>query len=93
VERNPNNTAALAHLGMALYRRQRYEDAVEPLEKAISQGAENEAYYYTLGLSYVYGEPRQCDKAIPWLEKALEINPYSQPALSGLRTCEENPEG
>jgi len=63
-----------------------YEDAIPNFERAIELGAQSEEYYYELGLSYVYlGE---CDKAIPWLEKALEINPDSEPAWGGLDLCE-----
>jgi len=45
-------------------------------------------YYYQTGLAYAYLAPPQCDKAIPWLLKALEIDssPYS-PAWAGLRIC------
>ena len=45
-------------------------------------------YYYELGLAYAYLEPSQCDKAVPWLLRALEIDssPYS-PAWAGLRIC------
>ncbi len=90
VEIAPDNTEAFAHLGMALYRRQRYEDATEPLKHAIELGADdNEAYFYTLGLSYIYGDPRDCESAVIWLTKALELNPLSQPALVGLQTCDQ----
>ncbi len=87
VELDPNMAEAWAHLGMSLYRRQRYEDAVEPLTKGIGLGAKNEGYFFTLGLAYVYGEPRDCAQAKPWFEQALAMNPNSQPALVGLRTC------
>jgi tetratricopeptide (TPR) repeat protein len=45
-------------------------------------------YYYQLGLAYVYLDNPQCDKAIPWLLKSLEIDSsgYS-PAWAGLRIC------
>ncbi len=45
-------------------------------------------YYYETGLAYAYLVPSQCDKAVPWLLKALEIDssPYS-PAWAGLRIC------
>lgn len=43
-------------------------------------------YYYQLGLSYVYMDPRQCDQAIPWLLKALEIDGSAyNPAWAGLK--------
>ena len=64
-----------------------YEEAIPNLQKAIELGLESEEYYYELGLSYVYlGD---CDKGIPWLEKALEINPDSEPAWGGLELCGE----
>jgi hypothetical protein len=45
-------------------------------------------YYYQLGLAYVYMDNPQCDKAIPWLLKSLEIDSSSySPAWAGLRIC------
>ncbi|GEM_PF-434191 len=45
-------------------------------------------YYYQLGLAYAYLDPPQCDKAEPWLLKALEIEPLAwNPAWHGLRIC------
>ena len=43
-------------------------------------------YYYELGLAYAYLDPPLCDKAVPWLLRALEIDssPFS-PAWAGLR--------
>lgn len=90
VELDPNMAEAWAHLGMALYRRQRYEDAVEPLSKGVALGADNEGYYFTLGLAYLYGEPRNCEEARIWFQRALDKNPASQPALVGLRTCTDS---
>jgi len=45
-------------------------------------------YYYELGLAYAYLDPPLCDKAVPWLLRALEIDssPFS-PAWAGLRIC------
>ncbi len=45
-------------------------------------------YYYQLGLAFAYLDPPVCDKAEPWLLKALEIEPASwNPAWHGLRIC------
>ncbi len=45
-------------------------------------------YYYELGLSYVYLQPPQCDKAVPWLLKSLDVDPaYYNPAWAGLKIC------
>ncbi len=86
---DPTMPEAWSHLGMALYRRQRYEDAVAPLSKGVELGADNEGYYFTLGLAYLYGEPRNCEQARIWFQRALDKNPTSQPALVGLQTCSD----
>ena len=45
-------------------------------------------YYYSLGLAFAYLEPPVCDKAIPWLLKALELDSSAyNPAWAGLRIC------
>ncbi|MFN8456360.1 MAG: tetratricopeptide repeat protein [Anaerolineae bacterium] len=45
-------------------------------------------YYYQLGLAYAYLDNKQCDKAIPWLLKSLEIDSAGyNPAWAGLRLC------
>ncbi|RME64017.1 MAG: tetratricopeptide repeat protein [Caldilineae bacterium] len=90
VEIDPEYGPALAHLGMAYYSRRNYEEAAPTLEKAIALLGEDQTrieYYYSLGLAHIYKKPRECDKAIPWLRKALEIDPDTPPALEGLRLC------
>ncbi len=45
-------------------------------------------YYYTLGLSYAYLDPPNCNEAVPWLLKSLEIDRSGgNPAWAGLRIC------
>ncbi len=45
-------------------------------------------YYYQLGLAYAYLDAPQCDKAVPWLLKSLEIDSSGyNPAWAGLRIC------
>ncbi len=45
-------------------------------------------YYYQLGLAYVYLDTPQCDQAIPWLLRSLEIDSSGyNPAWAGLRIC------
>lgn len=95
VELDPNYGPALAHLGMALYIRRNYEDAVDPLEKGIKLLGDKARieHFYTLGLAYIYKEPTDCDKAAFWLNKALAIDPTNNPALSGmnsLKNCQSN---
>ena len=89
VEMNPDYGPALVHLGMALYARRNYEDAVTNLENGLALiGAKaREDHLYTAGLAHINKEPRECALAEPWLLKALELNPTSEPALAGLRIC------
>ncbi len=89
VEMAPDYGPALAHLGMALYARRNYEDAVTNLEKGLAMMGDQarEEYLYTAGLAHINKEPRECALAEPWLRKALEKNPASEPALAGLRIC------
>lgn len=91
VELDPNFGFAQVHLGMALYARRNYEDAATHLDKGlrlIGDRARVEQIY-TGGLAFVYKEPRDCDKAIPWLQKALELDATSSPALEGLERCSQ----
>ncbi len=93
VEIDPTYAPAQAHLGMALFIRHNYEDAVAPLEKGI-QLLGNKAHteqLYTLGLAYIYKDPSDCDKAAFWLNKALTMDPSNSIALSGinnLKSCQ-----
>ena len=66
------------------------------MEKGLAQIGEDRAreeYLYTAGLAHINKEPRECDKAIPWLKKALEKNPDSEPALTGMRICSGDASG
>jgi tetratricopeptide (TPR) repeat protein len=45
-------------------------------------------YYYELGLAFAYLDPPQCDKAVPWLLKSLDLDSSgTNPAWAGLRIC------
>jgi len=89
VELDPEYGPAQVHLGMALYARRNYEDAAAALEKglALVGDAARIEQIYTLGLAHIYKDPTECDKARVWLNKALEIDPQSGPALEGLSLC------
>ncbi len=93
IELDPNYGPAQVHLGMALYARRNYEDAVPALEKGLTLLGDKARVeqLYTLGLAYVYKEPPECAKAQPWLLKALQIDSTSGPALSGLASCGSAP--
>lgn len=89
VEINPNYGPALVHLGMALYARRNYEDAVTNLEQGLALIGDKarEDHLYTAGLAHINKEPRECALAEPWLRQALVLNPASEPALAGLQIC------
>ena len=100
LEVDPDYAPAYGHLGVIDYVRQRYEDAVPNFEKAIAAGNTTLEYYYELGLSYIYSYTNAlqsytseelkmgCDLGIPWLDKALERDPYCRPCWQGIETCE-----
>jgi tetratricopeptide (TPR) repeat protein len=100
LEANPDFATAYGHLGVIDYVRQRYEDAVPNFEMAIAAGNTSLEYYYELGLSYIYSYTnalqnytpaeldRGCELGVPWLDKALERDPYCKPCWDGITTCE-----
>jgi tetratricopeptide (TPR) repeat protein len=100
LEVDPDFSPAYGHLGVIDYVRRRYEDAVPNFEKAISAGDASLEYYYELGLSYIYSYTnalqgytpeelvRGCELGIPWLDKALERDPYCRPCWDGIDVCE-----
>jgi tetratricopeptide (TPR) repeat protein len=89
VEIDPNYGPALVHLGMAYYARRNYEDAAVYLERGLALIGDDARIeqVYTAGLSHIYKEPQECDKAEPWLRRALEMHPDATPASEGLRLC------
>ena len=89
IELDPNYGPALVHLGMAYYARRNYEDAAAFLEQglAIIGDAGRIEQVYTAGLANIYKSPSDCEKAEPWLRRALEMHPDATPASEGLRLC------
>lgn len=89
VELDPNYGPALVHLGMAYYARRNYEDAASYLEQGIELLGDTARIeqLYTAGLANIYKVPSECDKAIPFLRRALEIHSGALPASEGLRLC------
>ncbi len=83
----PDYANGWGHLGWCLYANKNWEEAVDAYEKAISLGARSFDFYYQLGLSYALLE--ECDKARPWFQKALELQPGAQAVRDGLRMCPE----
>ncbi len=74
-----------AHLGKLYYTRYNYEAAIESYKRAIDLGLDKEEHYYGLGLAYANLD--MCKEALPWLNKALEVNQQSIPARDGLKAC------
>lgn len=89
IELDPTYGLAYIHRGLVYYARLNYEDAAPDLEigvRLLGDKARVE-HVYSLGLALIYQEEQDCEKAIPWLRKALEIDKNSAPALSGLSEC------
>lgn len=89
IELDPTYGLAYIHRGLVYYARLNYEDAAPDLEigvRLLGDKARVE-HVYSLGLALIYQEEQDCEKAIPWLRKALEIDKNSTPALSGLSEC------
>ena len=85
IELDPEYAPAYADLARVYYTLLNWEAAVEYFTKSFALGMNNEEYFYEAGLAYAYLE--DCTNAKKWLEKALELNPESRPALDGLRRC------
>ncbi|MER3513436.1 MAG: hypothetical protein C4310_02735 [Chloroflexota bacterium] len=85
----PDNPRILGHLGIAYYRRLRFEDAQPVLEKAIALGDTGLDTLFSLGLTYYYLD--QCDKAIPIFEQVLAQAPNDPTARANLRDCQTRP--
>ncbi len=100
IELDPNYASAYGHLGWLYYAKRNYEDAIVNFERAVQLGATSAEYYYELGLAYIYAATnglapgyseedlaRGCEKGLPWLDKALDIDPYCQPCWDGVELC------
>jgi len=87
IELDPDYAPAYAHLARVYYTLLNWEASVEYFTKAFSLGLKNEEFFYEAGLAYSYLD--DCTNATIWLEKALELNPDSRPALDGLKRCTE----
>jgi Tfp pilus assembly protein PilF len=74
---------------MAYYARRNYEDAATYLEEGLASLGDRARIeqVYTAGLAHIYKSPSECDKAEPWLRKALEMHSGATPASEGLRLC------
>ena len=89
VELDPNYGPALVHLGMAYYARRNYEDSARYLEEGLEILGDRARIeqIYTAGLAHIFKDPPECDRAEPYLRRALEIHSGATPASEGLRMC------
>ena len=71
VELKPDMPDAYQQLGVGLYLRRSYEEAIENMTKAIDLGNESAINFYIIGRSYLNIEEVDCDSAVPWLQRAL----------------------
>ncbi len=85
VEMDPEFGLSYAHLAQVYYTQLNWEAAIENFDQAFKLGVENEEFFYIMGLSYSYLD--DCDNALKWLNKALELNPESAPVQQAIRYC------
>jgi tetratricopeptide (TPR) repeat protein len=71
VEQKPDDHRARYYLGNFLYARQRFDEAVQHWESALTGMESYDVLYRNLGLAYM----RDHEKAAGFLEKALALNP------------------
>ena len=85
---------AYQQLGVGLYLRRAYEEAIENMQRAIELGNNAAINYYIIGRSYLNVEVPDCENAVPNLRKALEIDadmiPYVD-AADSIRACGGEP--
>ena len=94
VELKPDMPDAYQQLGVGLYLRRAYEEAIENMQRAIDLGNNAAINYYIIGRSYLNVEVPDCENAVPNLRKALEIDadmiPYVD-AADSIRACGGEP--
>jgi tetratricopeptide (TPR) repeat protein len=81
VQLDGNNVVARFNLGLALYQEQKYDDAIDPLRKALEINTEDKGAHSKVDfqsaqlLGIIYFEKNSVDDAINFFKKAGEINP------------------
>ena len=86
----PDHGPAQVHLGMALYARRNYEDAVVALEKGIEHSGRRllvSSISTRLGSDTFTKIRPNATRPQKWLLIALEIDPETGPALEGMALC------
>ena len=77
----PTNINALRGLGLSCFMLQEYENALDSFARALEFSEEKEFEYTYIAWSYC--NLNNHIKACEMFEKAIEINPLYEPALSG----------
>ncbi|MDO9462579.1 MAG: tetratricopeptide repeat protein, partial [Deltaproteobacteria bacterium] len=87
IKSNPEDQESYLLLGMLYAKNKEYEMAVNTLKRLIEKNDEALMAYYYLGR--VYSETRLWTEAEKYYLKALDINPYFEPALFDLAALYE----
>lgn len=73
IERNPENAVYRYNYGSLLLNAERYEEAIEQLERAVELDAQNPKAYYNLGAAYV-NQAVAIDDSIKTIQDSLRAN-------------------
>lgn len=81
----------LTNKALALQKRNRFEDSIEPLQLALALNVDYAQAFLTLG--HARKELKQYSEAIIAYEKSLALQPESYPAYEHLSFCYDYPQG
>jgi hypothetical protein len=86
LEKEPNNSPALASIARLNFRQQRYEQSVEYFQRAIKSTPAEAALYNDLGLAY--SKLGRHEEAVQTMDKALAIAPGTSKYANNLATVQ-----
>ncbi|MFT3836229.1 MAG: hypothetical protein QM723_04435 [Myxococcaceae bacterium] len=84
----PNNVTATANMIQVLMIEEKVDDAIALGEAGLSAGIEDGFVYGNLGFAYQL--KGNCEKAIPLIEKATRLHPFSEANYTNLAKCLES---
>jgi tetratricopeptide (TPR) repeat protein len=82
LEQDPNHSDALNLLGLACYKMNRHNEALNFINRAVSLNSKNPAYHFNLG--NVYGAAALLEDAVRSFKLAISLNPNYADAYVGL---------